>query len=134
VFTRVIQVRGRPSLPALTQTFEYVGTPELDHELGLAGTPSVVQRAWFWWVRHCGAIWYAPLVYLVVSLVLVGFARRVLAALVILGSSLGYELSMFMLAPAADYRYSHYLILTTLLALALVIARRAGSAAALERE
>ncbi len=128
VFQLVIQARARIAVPALTQTFAYVGTPELDHELGLAGEPSIVQRGWFWWVRHCGAIWYGPLAYLVVSLVLLGFVRGNRAAFVVLGSSLGYELTILLLAPAADYRYSHYLLLATLIALVLVIAKRARRA------
>ena len=124
VFSLVIQASGRPHVPALTQTFSYVGTPDLDRELGLDGSPSAIQSAWFWWAHHCGAIWYAPLVYLVVVLVLVGFVRRIPSAAALVGSCLGYELSIFLLAPAADYRYSHYLILTTLLALVIVIAVR----------
>ena len=128
VFQLVIQARARIAVPALTQTFAYVGTPELDHELGLAGEPSIVQRGWFWWVRHCGAIWYGPRAYLVVSLVLLGFVRGNRAAFVVLGSSLGYELTILLLAPAADYRYSHYLLLATLIALVLVIAKRARRA------
>ncbi len=128
VFQLVVQARARIAVPALTQTFAYIGTPELDHELGLAGEPSLVQRGWFWWVRHCGAIWYAPLAYLVISLVLLGFVRGNRVAFAVLGSSLGYELTIFFLAPAADYRYSHYLLLTTLIALVLVIAKRARRA------
>jgi hypothetical protein len=131
MFTRAIQL-GRASVPPLTQSFSYVGTPELDHQLGLAGEPSLVQRGWFWWVRHCGAIWYAPVIYLVVSVVLLWFARRDRLALALILSGLGYELSVFLLAAAVDYRYQHYLMITTLLALALVIKRR--SAPALEHE
>jgi hypothetical protein len=124
----VIQARGTPHVPALTQTFSYIGTPELDRELGLDGEPSAIQSAWFWWAHHCGGLWYAPLVYLVVAFVLLGFARRIPAAAALVGSCLGYELSIFLLAPAADYRYSHYLILATLLALVLVTAVRARGA------
>ena len=131
MFSRAIQL-GHSSVPPLTQTFSYVGTPELDHQLGLAGEPSLVQRGWFWFVRHCGAIWYAPVIYLVVALGLLGFARRDRLALALICSGLGYELSVFLLAAAVDYRYQHYLMLTTLLALALVIKRR--SAPALEHE
>jgi hypothetical protein len=124
VLSLVVQARGAPHVPSLTQTFSYIGTPDLDRELGLDGSPSPMQRAWFWWVHHCGGIWYAPLVYLVIALVLVGFSRRIPSAFALIGSCLGYELSIFVLAPAADYRYSHYLILTTLLALVIVIAVR----------
>ncbi|CAN5588717.1 hypothetical protein BH11MYX1_BH11MYX1_22100 [soil metagenome] len=127
MFARAIQL-GHASVPPLTQTFSYIGTPELDHQLGVAGEPSLVQRGWFWWVRHCGAIWYAPVIYLAVSFVLLGFARRDRLALALILSGLGYELSVFLLAAAVDYRYQHYLMITTLLALALVIKQRSAPA------
>jgi hypothetical protein len=80
--------------------------------------------------RNISAIWYAPLVYLLVALVLVPLARRQPVALAMLGSGLGYELGLYFLAPTPDVRYSNYLIVTTLVAYALVMARRLAAARA----
>jgi len=66
-------------------------------------------------------------VYIVIALVLVPFAirRRQLDSLALLLSGLGLEASLVPLAPTPDYRYSHWLITCTVLALILIVARRA---------
>ncbi|MBA3393827.1 MAG: hypothetical protein H0T89_14360 [Deltaproteobacteria bacterium] len=62
--------------------------------------------------------------YLVLSLLLLPFAWRQRDVLAILLSGLGLEASLFPLAGTPDFRYSHWLALTTIVAAVLLIARR----------
>jgi hypothetical protein len=64
-------------------------------------------------------------VYFWVALLLIPFARRNRAALVVLTSGLLYELGLFVVAPAIDYRYSHWLVVTTVIGVVILIASRA---------
>jgi hypothetical protein len=77
------------------------------------------------WFSH-GPL-FRPYVYLVLSFILLWPARRNQLALALLLSGIGIELSLFFLAHSMDYRYSHWLVCTTLLACVLVfIDRRRG--------
>jgi hypothetical protein len=71
----------------------------------------VIYRPWFW---------------LGLNVVLIGIATVVSvrpAALVAVGmSGLLYELAFFFIAPSADYRYSHWLVLSTWVLLAALVA------------
>jgi hypothetical protein len=78
------------------------------------------------WFSH-GPL-FRPYVYLVISLLLLWPARRSQLALALLLSGIGIELSMFFLAHSMDYRYSHWMICTTLLAALLLVVERAKSA------
>ena len=93
----------------------------------VAGQPSLIQRVAFWFVRAIGRVWYVPFVYFVVGLFTLGFARTRLE-LALLGSGLVYELALFPVALTADYRYSHWMILSTTIAVVLVVIRRTGCA------
>lgn len=69
---------------------------------------------------------YRPWLYLVVSLVLLGYAiakRRGFIALV-LASGVLYELGLFAFAAAPDFRYSHWMITCTCIGAVLVFAER----------
>lgn len=88
-----------------------------------ADEPSLFQRGAFWFVRSIGALWYVPFVYFAVALFTLAFART-RTELALLGSGLVYELGMFPVALTADYRYSHWLILSTTIAVVLVVIRR----------
>jgi len=77
------------------------------------------------WFSH-GPL-FRPYVYLVISFVLLWIARKNQLALALLLSGIGLELSMFFLAHSMDYRYSHWLVCTTLLACVLLfLDRRRG--------
>jgi hypothetical protein len=85
------------------------------------------------------AVWVAkktpvfrPWIYVFVSLILIPLCirARYIDALALLLSGLGLEASLFPLAPTPDYRYSHWLVVCTLLAIVMITARRASAAAA----
>jgi hypothetical protein len=68
---------------------------------------------------------FRPHVYVILALALLGFCLRQRAIGAILLSGLGLEVSLFPLVQAPDYRYSHWLVTCTLLALVMLVARRA---------
>ena len=67
---------------------------------------------------------FRPVIYLVVSLVLLVLCRRHRDLLALLLSGLFYEGSLFLLAASGDYRYSHWMVVCTCLAAAAWVARR----------
>ena len=67
---------------------------------------------------------FRPWIYLVLSFVLLGFSLRKPVAAALLLSGIGMELSLFFLAHSADYRYSQWMICTTIVAAILVFADR----------
>jgi hypothetical protein len=79
-------------------------------------------------------VWFAatplgrPYLYFVLALVLVVLARKQADVVALLASGLLLEASLVVLAPSADYRYSHWLVVTSLAALVIVIARRFSAA------
>jgi hypothetical protein len=74
------------------------------------------------WLSHTWL--FRPWIYLVLSFVLLAFSLRNQLAAALLLSGIGMELSLFFLAHSSDYRYSHWMICTTLLAAILVFTDR----------
>lgn len=71
-----------------------------------------------------------PILYLVLAIAVIVLARGVPIVRTLAVSGLVYELTWFFLAPAADYRYSHWLIVTaTIGAITLLVRRRYASPA-----
>jgi len=66
---------------------------------------------------------YRPWIYLLLGLILVGFARRHRDILALLASGIVMELSLLALAVTPDYRYSHWMVVCTCVAVAMLIAR-----------
>jgi len=77
---------------------------------------------------------FKPYVYLLVAILLLGAARRQRDMLALLLSGLVLEASLFFLSPSADYRYSHWLVVTTCIAIVTLIARRYRDGAIARRE
>ena len=87
-----------------------------------------------WFQRRVGRIarWFAttwvyrPWVYLLLGLVAIGYAIRrrdgFLVALATSGTL--YELTYFLLAPSPDFRYSHWMVTCTTIALAIIAGER----------
>lgn len=73
---------------------------------------------------------FRPFVYLVVSLVLLPLCWRQRDMLALVLSGLGLEASLFFLAPTPDFRYSHWMVVTTMIAVLVVAARRLRQGAA----
>lgn len=95
-------------------------------ELGLSGGYNAAQarleRAFTHLARATPL--FRPYLYLLVALCLIALCRRHRDVLVILLSGLGLEATLFLAAPTADYRYSHWLITCTSIAIVMLIARR----------
>jgi hypothetical protein len=77
-----------------------------------------------WWVIHHTPL-ARPWFYAALALALLGFSLRDREVLALLASGLLLESSLLFLAVTPDYRYSHWLTVTTCLALLLLVARRA---------
>ena len=68
---------------------------------------------------------FTPSLYLALALVLAGFARRQRDVLAILVAGVAFELSLLLTAASADYAQSCWMIASTCLAAAMLVARRA---------
>jgi hypothetical protein len=66
---------------------------------------------------------WRPVLYLVLALALLWPARRQRDAFALLVSGISMELALLPIAPTPDYRYSHWMVVTTLLAAILLLAR-----------
>lgn len=100
--------------------------PAVAQNLGLATGASKLQR-WLTDGAHWTVRWipiYRPWMYVVLALVLLGFARRHRDVFVLLLSGLAIESTYVILAPSADYRYSHWLVICVVLAAITLVARR----------
>jgi hypothetical protein len=67
---------------------------------------------------------FDPAPYLILGLLLIPFALRERLAGALIASGLAYQLAWFVLAPTADYRYSHWLVTTITLATIVLFASR----------
>ncbi len=106
---------------------DFTGTELQREQLHVTSTHSSFQR-WMgntlrWFVDH-GPL-YRPWIYVVASLLLVGWAiwRRDLFVGCLVASGLAYQVSIFLLANAPDFRFSHWMITCVLVGLALRYAK-----------
>lgn len=67
---------------------------------------------------------FVPLIYLVLSLLCLPLAFRQRDVLAILLSGLSFEGGLLFLAPSPDYRYSHWMVICTVVGLIVLTARR----------
>ena len=98
------------------------------HAIGHNATPSKLQTHLHTAMRWLGTSWlFRGWLYLALTLVLLPFCRRdrVLAALAL--SGLANEALLYLVAPTIDFRYSFWLVVSTLLVIVGVIARRASA-------
>jgi hypothetical protein len=100
--------------------------------LGVATGWSSLQRSLSrgmrWTVRHTP--WFVPWIYLVLTLAILPLAWRQRDVLAILLSGLLYEASLAVLVHSRDYRYSHWMVITTLLGCIVLATRRYRAARA----
>ncbi len=106
--------RGSPDYALASRSFQI--------ETNIAPTQDVLRDA----VAVSATLFtYRPWFWLGLNVLLIGVAVRVSSrrtALVAIGSSgLLYELALLFLAPSADYRYSHWLVLSTWVLLAALV-------------
>jgi len=98
--------------------------------LGLSTRNSDLQLAvtkWFANLDRNTAL-FVPGLYLVVSLILLGFARREREVLAILCSGLAMEGAVFFIATSRDFRHSLWMVVCMLVATITLIVRRAARA------
>ncbi|HEX4456309.1 MAG TPA: hypothetical protein VH143_35855 [Kofleriaceae bacterium] len=86
-------------------------------DLGYKTTHSAIQAAW---VGEMEKVADTPLfsgwVYFIVGIVLIPLCRRDRVAGVLVASALLYELGLFWVTPALDYRYVHWMVVATIIA------------------
>lgn len=100
--------------------------PQVAKDMGLATSASSTQR-WLTNGAHWSVKWipiYRPWMYVVLALALLWFARRHRDVFVLLLSGLSIEGTYVILAPSADYRYSHWLVIGVVLTVITLVARR----------
>jgi hypothetical protein len=105
----------------------FVEIPGQDTTLGSVSTHSPLQTEWQdanTWLST--TLLFRPRFYLMLALALLCLARSRLAAGIV-ASGVCYELSYFFLAASPDFRYSHWLIVCTLVGLVLVTQSRIRS-------
>ena len=101
--------------------------PAYAHEMGQGTGWSKLQGKWTdlmrWLWRHTPL--FVPWIYALLSLVLIPLAWRHRDVLALLVSGLVFESTLVLLAPSPDYRYSHWMVITTCIAIIVLTARRA---------
>lgn len=102
------------------------GYPDHAARQGVLTHPSWLQRrlsrAVHWLSVHTPL--FVPWIYIALSLVLLPLARRHRDVLALVLSGLVMESSLLVLAHSRDYRYSHWLVITTMLACIVLAVRR----------
>ncbi|MBS1123047.1 MAG: hypothetical protein H6Q90_5275 [Deltaproteobacteria bacterium] len=68
---------------------------------------------------------YVPWLYVVLALILLPLTRKHRDVFALLASGLVIESSLLVLAPSPDYRYSHWTVICTCIAIVTLVARRA---------
>ena len=104
---------------------QFLEAPEqvgwIEHQAGWSEAQRVLGLA-FDWLAYDTPL-FRPYLYVLIALALLALCRERLA-FALLASGLLYELSFFPAAGTVDYRYSHWMILTTCLAGVLVFVQR----------
>lgn len=123
-------------LLGMTRGFELVvwsGFSETDSQwliINHRAMHSTTQEAWIGFLtEHENSLMFRPWAYALLALALLLMCRRQRLAFALLSSGIVCELSLFFSAPSADYRYSHWMITSTIMGAALVFTARLRSAA-----
>jgi hypothetical protein len=107
--------------------FQY---PKIMGDIGLATNASRLQTFWQRKINDLSKATplFRPWIYLLISLILLPLCRRHRDVFALLVSGIVFELTLFPLAPTPDYRYSHWMVVCTYLAIIMLTARRAAAA------
>ncbi len=131
VMSHVLSI-GDPTPPGAITRRDVADWHLWGKQLGIEFRWSRLQYRMTRWVTH---VWrytrlFVPWIYAVLAVVGVVLARRQRDTLALLLSALGFWGGLLLIAPSADYRYSHWPITCTVLAMILLFTRRwrAGSA------
>lgn len=125
LFAEILGVR--PKFQGATVMRRRSQTPERLAAMNISSTTLPLQapgeRAMMFVAKRTGL--FRPFIYAVISLALLALCRRDRDVLALLLSGLVMELSLLLLAGTPDYRYSHWMVVCTCVAVAMLIARRA---------
>ena len=89
------------------------------------GVQAALSDAWLWLAHETPL--FRPYLYLLLALVLVAIAWRQREVLALLASGICYELALFFIAPSPDFRYSHWMVVCTVISTVIVVAQRIRS-------
>ncbi len=121
----LLQIDRPESFSNVYVWFTVIGAPETIAELDHDAAGSKAQR---WLIPASMKVSLTPVywvfLYGLLCLLLVPFALRETLAISMLLSAIGYQAAWFFLAQTTDYRYSQWMIICSLIALALVIYTR----------
>jgi hypothetical protein len=110
--------------------------PEYAKQVGLGTGWSKLQRKltrFEVWIARTTPV-FTPWLYALLALVMLPLARGQRDVLALLLGGLVFESTLVLLAPSSDYRYSHWLVITTCLGAVVLTARRYRAAAAYRLE
>lgn len=127
VMKLVLAFDGPVFSPVFTQRAQQKELMEkfLSMTVGYSRLQTWAQKKVLWTAR--GTPLFRPWIYLVLSLILLAFCRGQRDTFALLLSGLGMESTLLLLAPTPDYRYSHWMVITTCIAVIMLVARRARS-------
>jgi hypothetical protein len=123
VMGNVLALTRRPAEAVLSRDFRYPQLPMF------AGTGSRWSRLQLAMTSVLDALWkhtplFSPWLYLAIALLFAPFALRHRDLIALLASGVLLESTLTVLAPTADYRYSHWMVVATCIAAVLLVARR----------
>jgi len=124
----VLALNNRSSDAVPSRDFRY---PQLPLFAGTGTRWSALQLAL---TRVLTAVWkgtplFKPWIYLALALLLLPLALRQRDAFALLASGIALEATLVVLAPTPDYRYSHWMVVATCIAIVVLVARRYRQAA-----
>jgi hypothetical protein len=131
VMTEVLCL-GRVRKPEVAVTRREYGFPTVAHSLGISTEWAPYQLTATRWMQF---VWrntpiFVPWIYLVLALVMLPLTRKNRDVFALLASGLIFESSLLVLAPSPDYRYSHWMVICTVIAVIVLTARRFRAARA----
>jgi hypothetical protein len=120
VFREVIGLSSSPVFDPAWQS--HMPSPPLHHEATSGALQGVLARAVAWVAK---TPLFRPFIYILVALVVivVALVRKRHDVLPLVLSGIGNELTLLPFAPSADYRYSHWMITSALLAAVILSLR-----------
>jgi hypothetical protein len=125
VFQEVLGVTKNPVFDPVWTLHE--GSAKLHHDASSGRLQRVLAATAHWLAEHTPL--FRPYLYVLLALALLVVCWRQRDLVALLASGLVYELTMLPFAPSPDYRYSHWLVVCAVIALAAAISsRRCGRA------
>ncbi|MBS1120759.1 MAG: hypothetical protein H6Q90_2987 [Deltaproteobacteria bacterium] len=129
VFRTLIQLSDKPLGSAIyiwfTDIQDLQGSAQrLEHNASASKIQAAMQEGMVW----LGTTWlFKPYMYLFLALALLVFCRRDRYVFALLASGLTSEAALFIIGPTADFRYSFWLVISTVMVSMILIAKRTGA-------